>query len=423
MTHYGLICPSSTGHLNTMFPLGKELQKRGHRVTLLGMLDVESKTLASGLEFKVLGESQFPKGRMSEILTNIGKLNGLEALRYTIDWIKEEAYVLLNDGPTTIQEIGVEALLVDQASLGGEVIANFLGIPFITVCSAVVLTREDTIPPYSTNWNYNPSWWGRVRNQLGYKIGAQFTKPLTELVNKYRQQWNLPRPSHPHEYYSQLAQISQQPAALEFPRKELPPWFHFTGPYHSSVGRDVPNFPYEKLTGQPLIYASLGTIQNRLIQVFQQIAEACLGLDVQLVISLGGSAKPESLPPLPSSPLVVEYAPQLELLKKSTLTITHAGMNTTLESLANGVPMVAIPITNDQPGVASRIVWAGCGEAIPIKSVNVSKLRRAIEKVLTKGSYKQNALRLQTAIKQSGGVTQAVDIIEQAVSTRKPVIF
>ena len=188
------------------------------------------------------------------------------------------------------------------------------------------------------------------------------------------------------------------------------------------MGRDVADFPYEKLTGQPLIYASLGTIQNRLIQVFQQIAEACVGLEVQLVISLGGSAKPESLPSLAGSPLVVEYAPQLELLQKATLTITHAGMNTTLECLNNGVPMVAIPIANDQPGIASRIAWTGCGEAIPMKSVNVSKLRTAIQKVLTEESYKQNALRLQAAIKKSGGVSRAIDIIEQVVSTGKPVL-
>ncbi|MGK7882630.1 MAG: glycosyltransferase [Crocosphaera sp.] len=422
MTHYGLICPSSTGHLNTMLPLGKELQRRGHHVTLLGILDAQSKTLASGLEFKVLGESKFPKGTMSEVLTELGKLNGLKALEYTINRIADETRVVMDDGPTAIKEIGVEALLVDQASFGGEVLANFLDIPFITVCSAVVLTREQSVPPHFTNWNYNPSWWGELRNRLGYQISDQLAKPLTGLINQYRQQWKLPIPSHPREYYSQIAQISQQPTELEFPRKELPPWFHFTGPYHSSVGRDVPDFPYEKLTRQPLIYASLGTIQNRLVQVFQHIAEACLGLDAQLVISLGGSAKPESLPPLAGSPLVVEYAPQLELLQKATLTITHAGMNTTLECLTNGVPMVAIPIANDQPGIAARIVWSGCGEAVPVNSVKVSKLRTAIQKVLTEDSYKQNALRLQAAIKKAGGVSRAIDIVEQAVSTRKPVI-
>jgi MGT family glycosyltransferase len=110
------------------------------------------------------------------------------------------------------------------------------------------------------------------------------------------------------------------------------------------------------------------------------------------------------------------------LLQKTTLTITHAGMNTTLESLNNGVPMVAIPIANDQPGVASRIVWSGSGEAIPVKKVNVNNLRTAIKKVLTEDSYQKNALRLQAAIKKAGGTKRAIDIVEQAISTGKPVL-
>ncbi len=141
-----------------------------------------------------------------------------------------------------------------------------------------------------------------------------------------------------------------------------------------------------------------------------------------MLISLGGSAKPKSLPKLAGSPLVVEYAPQLELLQKAALTITHAGMNTTLECLTNGVPMVAIPIANDQPGIAARIAWTGAGEVVPLKKVSVEKLQKAIKQVFTEDSYKQNALRLQAAIKQAGGVSRAADIIEQVVATGKPVL-
>lgn len=423
MTHFGLVCPASTGHLNTMLPLGKELQRRGHHVTLFGIPDAESKTLSAGLEFKAVGESEFPKGTMAESLARLGKLSGRQALKYTVNALRDGADVLLRYGPTAMKEAGIEALLVDQASPEGGTIAEFLGIPFVSICSAVVLNREENVPPSFTTWNYNPSWWGRLRNRIAYKLLRQMVKPITKTINDYRQEWNLPQPSHANQRYSQLAQISQQPAELEFPREKLPAYFHFTGPYHSPVGRDVPDFPYDKLTGKPLIYASLGTVQNRLIVVFQKIAEACTGLDAQLVISLGGSAKPESLPKLSGSPIVVEYAPQLELLQRATITITHGGMNTTLECLNNGVPMVVIPIANDQPGIASRVVWSGCGEAIPVKSVNVSRLKTAIQKVLTEDSYKQNAVRLQEAISRSGGVSRAIDIVEKAVSTRKPVVF
>jgi MGT family glycosyltransferase len=152
------------------------------------------------------------------------------------------------------------------------------------------------------------------------------------------------------------------------------------------------------------------------------IAKACVGLDAQLVIALGGGASSDSLPELPGNPIVVGYAPQLELLPKATLTITHAGMNTALESLSNGVPMVAIPITNDQPGVAARIAWTGTGEFIPLKQVSVDRLQKAIKQVLTEDSYKKNALKLQESIRQGGGVNKAADIIEQAVATKKPVL-
>lgn len=156
--------------------------------------------------------------------------------------------------------------------------------------------------------------------------------------------------------------------------------------------------------------------------MFEAIAAACVGLDVQLVISLGGGMTPEAMSTLEGDPLVVSYAPQLEVLKRAALTITHAGLNTVLESLTHGVPMVAIPIANDQPGVAARIVWAGVGEMISISHLTVDSLRSTIHRVLTQDSYKVQALRLQSAIQNSGGVQQTANIIEAAISTGKPVL-
>lgn len=395
-----------------MLPLGRELQQRGHTVTLFGVLDAQAKTLAASLNFQAIAEVEFPLGAQAEFIAQLGKLSGLKALQYTVATITKKAESFLAEAPGVMTRAGVEVLLVDQVSQEGSTIADRLGIPFISICSAVVLNREPTIPPYSTPWQYDPRWSGQLRNRLGYAVLNWVTKPITELINDYRRRWNLPPQFSPNDRYSQLAQISQQPAALEFPRQCLPSCFHFTGPFHSTVGRDVSDFPWEKLTNQPLIYASLGTIQNQLVGTFETIAKACLGLDVQLVISLGG-AKLESFPVLPGNPLVVHYAPQLELLQRTALTITHAGLNTTLECLNNAVPMVAIPIANDQPGVAARITWAGVGEFIPLSKLNETNLRSILNKVLTEDSYKKNALRLQQAIRTSGGVAKAADIIER----------
>ena len=97
-------------------------------------------------------------------------------------------------------------------------------------------------------------------------------------------------------------------------------------------------------------------------------------------------------------------------------------MNTALEALSNGVPMVAIPIANDQPAVAARIAWTGSGQVLLLKQLSVPKLRRAIHQVLTHETYRQNAIRLQKAIQTTGGVNQAADIVEQVLSTGKSAL-
>jgi zeaxanthin glucosyltransferase len=60
MTHFGIICPASTGHLNPMTTLGYELKRRGHRVTVVGILDAEKKALAAGLEFHAIAPLECP---------------------------------------------------------------------------------------------------------------------------------------------------------------------------------------------------------------------------------------------------------------------------------------------------------------------------------------------------------------------------
>jgi MGT family glycosyltransferase len=405
-----------------MLPLGKALQERGHTVTLIGVADAQDKTLAAGLNFQVIGEEEMPAGSMAESLAKLGTLSGRQALNYTVNLVRQSTEALLREAPSRIETLGIDALIVDQVSPAGGTVANYLQLPFVSLCSALILNREINIPPYFTTWPYQPNLLGQLRNRLGYRAQAKIVKPVTEVINRYRQAWHLPIQTSPNDRYSGLAQISQQPSAFEFPRQELPAWFHFTGPYHNATGRPTADFPWEQLTGQPLIYASLGTIQHGLIEIFQRIAEACVGLDAQLVLSLGGATGIDSLPTFPGNPLVCRYVPQLEILKKASLVITHAGLNTTLEALSNGVPLVALPIANDQPGVAARIAWSGCGEFIPVKQVTVPKLASAIRQVLENPNYRQQAQRLQKDIQLSGGLSQAVNIIEQAVSTGQPVI-
>ncbi|WP_392476412.1 glycosyltransferase [Nostoc sp. C110] len=424
MTHFGILCPATDGHLNPMIALGRELQRRGNCVTLLAVADVESKILAAGLDYCYITKSRSPQDANIHSLAELGELSGFTAFKYILNLMKEEVHLLLSEAPQALKNAGVEALLVDQTTIGGETIAEYLQIPFVTVCNALPVNQEDTIPPFFTPWSYNTAWWACLRNKAAYLLMKRLTQPITQVLDEYRRSWDLPlyRDTPQKDSFSRLAQLSQLPVEFEFPRKDLPKCFHFTGPYQDISGREPIPFPYEKLTEQPLIYASLGTLQNRQHYIFRCIAEACADLDVQLVISLGGSNCSELLQKMPGSLLVVNYAPQLELLKKATITITHAGLNTVLESLSNSVPMLAIPIANDQLGIAARLVWTGVGEVVQLSQLSIPRLRSTIQKLMTEDVYKKNASKLQIAINRAGGVIRAADIVEQAVNMRKPVL-
>jgi zeaxanthin glucosyltransferase len=107
----------------------------------------------------------------------------------------------------------------------------------------------------------------------------------------------------------------------------------------------------------------------------------------------------------------VAYAPHAALIARSSLVVTHAGLNTTIGSLSAGVPLVAIPITNEQPGIATRLARTGAGEMLPLKQLTVDRLNRTISRVLNDVSYRNRAQRMQSIVQQSGGVKRAVDLI------------
>lgn len=419
MTHFGVICPGASGHINPMAALGRELQRRGHRITFLLPPDAESRVRSEGLDFQPVGASAASEAPGPSAPTQTTPLISKSVVG-AIEAFGREAAVICSDAPAAIEAIGVEALIVDQSVPSGGTVAERLGLPFVTVCCALLLNCEASIPPIFTGWSYRDNWWARLRNRAGYRLLARASEPHYRVVNEYRRLWKLPAYRSPDDANSRLAQICQQPAALDFPRTALPDCFHYVGPLRNTSPRAVP-FPYERLDGRPLIYASLGTMQNRRERVFQRIAQACAALDVQLVLSHGGGMRDEAVRALPGSPLVVSYAPQLELLARAKLTITHAGLNTVLDALSNGVPLVAIPIAHEQPAIAARIRWTGTGEVVPFKRLSVRGLQRAIERVLERSSYSERAARLQESIQQSGGVVRACDIIERAIVTRQPV--
>jgi zeaxanthin glucosyltransferase len=190
----------------------------------------------------------------------------------------------------------------------------------------------------------------------------------------------------PSSLFSGRPWITQCPREFDFESSHWPKQFHYAGPFHDGEGRQELSFPWSRLTGEPIVYASMGTVQNGNADVFRTIVAAVRKHKsaVQLVLSIGNVVRPEQIGPVPKNAIVVNHAPQLELLKKASVCITHAGFNTVLEALTQGVPQVAIPVTNDQPGVAARIAAHQTGVVAPLEKITVSHLSTLVDEVLSK---------------------------------------
>ena len=207
------------------------------------------------------------------------------------------------------------------------------------------LDLSGATPPCFFSWPHESTPEARTRNREGVKAAAEIFAPVVPLAMSYAEKMGLTIDwSDFTATTSKLAVITQTPKEFDFPGIPWPAQFHYTGPFHDSDGREPIAFPWEELTGKPLVYASMGTLVNGLGDVYKTVLQAVAQLpDIQVVLSVGKNVKRRDLGTIPSNVIVVRTAPQIELLKRAALCITHAGLNTALESLGQGVPMVAIP--------------------------------------------------------------------------------
>lgn len=417
MARLGAFCFPGTGHLNPLTALARRLQQRGHTVIIFGIADVEARVRCAGVDFCLIGQRDYPPGTLQELDRKLGEMKGLQVIRFTMERISNTARMVLRDGLEAVRSANLDALLVDEADMANN-IAEYLGLPFVSLALIPPLVRDNRYPPFYFGWSGSQQWWGRLRNEIAIRVLTRVASPIFAVVNERRAAWGLEVGRRPDESLSNLAQIAQLPRALEFNIEPPPPHLYYTGPFVDAAFRPAVDFAWDRLDGRPLVYASLGTLQNRSLEIFRKIAEACANLNVQLVISLGGGLEPDRLGTLGGDPLVVRFAPQLELVKRASVVITHAGLNTVLESLAVGVPLVCIPLGNDQPGVASRVATHGAGVVVPPRRASVARLRSAVRTVLENDSYRRAARKLQAAMSEIDGLEQAADIVEDVLKIR-----
>ena len=176
-----------------------------------------------------------------------------------------------------------------------------------------------------------------------------------------------------------------------------------------------------KLNRPALIYVSLGTIFNTNLNIFATILKALDLVNAQTPIKAiisTGSACFDMLnkDATSNNKLILKTAPQIDILKRASLFITHSGMNSTSEAIHFGVPMICLPMALgvDQPLVAYRVAdELGLGIRLQANDLDCAVLKDSILKVLNDETYAERCLLYRDISQKYDGHQNTVKLIQE----------
>jgi MGT family glycosyltransferase len=195
--------------------------------------------------------------------------------------------------------------------------------------------------------------------------------------------------------------------------------FKFVGAsIHPSLRR-TQNFSLKRLRRKPTLYISLGTIFTNQIDFVHTCLQAFANSSWQVIQSIGESIDRAAFEPIPENFLVYQHLPQLDILPRTDIFITHGGTSSVMEALYYGVPMIAIPQMPEQSLTAKKIVKLGLGIQLDKQNVTAKVLQEAVTQVNEDKIFRINAQIMQMIIKESGGYKEAGKAILRFIETNR----
>ena len=191
-------------------------------------------------------------------------------------------------------------------------------------------------------------------------------------------------------------------------------------PFDRSGDEGVPDWPLPR-PGAPLVYATLGTVDNARTDVLGAFVEGLRGEPLNLVVTVGRDGDPERFGPQPPHVRIERYVPQSLLFPRCALVVSHGGSGTVLGALAAGLPLVLTPLAADQPENAERCAAAGAARVIEPADLSPTAVREAVRAVLAGPAYTQAAARVQAEMAALPPLEHVVGLLERLAAERQPL--
>jgi len=418
MVHFAVISAPFPSHVRAHEALAVALIDRGHSVSWLGPAGVLRQIGDPGIRRCEVGSTRWPADWTQDIVNRAARPGSPWGLRRVIQDMGDHTETLCDEGRQILRQICADALIVDEMEAAGALLGNALGLPWISVACALPLAREPRVPLPVMHWGLAADTRALHRNAVSERIHDWLMGPHATRVKKLCALLEVPPRTSLVDGLSPWLQLSQTTAEFDFPRAHAPRQLRHVGPLRHQRPADLPDLPWDAQDdATPFVFASLGTLQGWRFGLFKRIALACRSIGAHLLLAHCGRLNEAQCKALEraGATWVTDFAPQRAALARADVCITHAGLNTVLDALEAGTPVLALPIAFDQPGVAARAVHAGVGLSLLPAFTTAASIAGALQRLLDEPSFRDRAAALSTSVAAAGGTHAAVDAIEMAL--------
>ncbi len=387
MSKIVFFCIPAHGHTNPTLGVVRELVSRGHQVWYYSYNMMREKIESAGATFISCDDYDMEQKLNAKDSARMGK-----DLAFSTKILVDTTLALDDRVCREIEELKPDCIVADSMALWGKAVARKLGIPFVSSTTTFAF------------------------NQHSAKIMKQGIRELLNMIlsmiKTTKQIKRLQDKAYPVKNILDIIGNDDNTHTIVYTSPEFQPCSETFSEKFAFVGPSIrPATEQIEKTRDKLIYISMGTVNNDMMPFYKMCLSAFAKTDYQVIMSVGNLVSIEDFGELPEHISVSLFVDQISVLQQADVFVSHCGMNSVSESLYFAVPLVMLPQTSEQGGVAERVKQLGAG--IKLDQSDAPSILDAINNIFADSSYKQNATSISESFKRCSGAKGAADKILQ----------
>jgi len=387
MSKVVFFCIPAHGHTNPTLGVVRELVSRGHQVWYYSYNMMREKIESTGATFISCDDYDTEQKLKAKDSARMGK-----DLAFSTKVLVDTTLALDDKVGSEMAELKPDCIVADSMALWGKAVALKLGIPFVSS---------------TTTFAFNQHSAKVMKQGIGDLVKMMLSAPKVS-----RQIKRLQRKGYPVKSILDIIGNDDNTHTIVYTSPEFQPCSETFSDKYAFVGPSIrPATDEITKKRNKLIDISMGTVNNDMMPLYKRCLSALANTDYQVMMSVGNLVSIEEFGVLPENISVFTHVDQIAVLQQADVFVSHCGMNSVSESLYFGVPLIMLPQTSEQDGVAERVYELGAG--IKLDKSDAASILGAINKIFADSSYKQSAAAIAEGFKRCSGAKGAADKIMQ----------